>query len=186
MNVYWPTSDGFNPRRNCELELLGSVLGDCLREQARDRLGLVYSPQTRSVASDIFPGYGYMLASLDVAPHRLREVAELVVSIAGGLAKYGITQDQLDRARRPALTAARDARRSNLFWLNSVLARAQERPEMLARARTAEANLAACTPADLTILAAAFLAPDQASRVSMVPKSPGVAVSVAATVASSP
>jgi len=181
VNVYWPTSDGLEGRRDCELELLGSVLGDCLREQARERLGLVYSPRTRSMASNVFPGYGYLVASLDVEPGRVREVAELVVSIAGNLAKGGITPDQLDRARRPALTAAREACRSNSYWLNAVLARAQERPETLARVRAVEADLGACTTAKLSTLAATYLVPSRASRVSLAPKSPGPAAPVAAT-----
>jgi zinc protease len=62
------------------------------------------------------------------------------------------------------LTELRESARTNAYWLNNVLADAQERPERLDRARDRLADYEAITKADLDTLAAAYLAPERAIR----------------------
>jgi zinc protease len=168
--VYWPTTDGLEARRDCQLDLLASILRERLREHLREGLGVVYSPRVASFASNLFPGYGYLEASLDVEPTQVESVGDLVLALAVDLGNKGISDDELNRARQPALTAARDARRTNGYWLGSVLIAAQEHPEVLDRARQAERDLLSCTASELSSLASSYLRPQRASRVTLLPE----------------
>jgi zinc protease len=80
-----------------------------------------------------------------------------------------VTDDELDRARKPALTAIRESARVNGYWLG-VLSRAQEKPEHLDRARTREADVLAVTAAELSALAKSYLTAERASRILIVPE----------------
>ena len=59
--------------------------------------------------------------------------------------------------------------RTNNYWLNVVLARAQEKPEVLDWARTRLADVKAITTAELSALAKEYLGHDRASRATVLP-----------------
>ncbi|HXN36100.1 MAG TPA: hypothetical protein VN877_08005, partial [Opitutaceae bacterium] len=80
----------------------------------------------------------------------------------------GATQDELDRAKNPILTAIRESERTNQYWVH-VLSRAQERPEVLDWARSRSADFGAISKADIDALAASYLDPAKASRVVIHP-----------------
>jgi zinc protease len=185
--LYWPTTDGRDVRRARRLNMLGEVLSDRLRIKVREELGDAYSPGAGSSASDIYPGYGYMMAQVSVDPPRAAEVARIIVDIAGSMAASGVTEDELERARKPVLTSLRETARTNPYWLNSVLARAQERPEVLDWSRTRYRDNEAITKSEIDELARRYLVAQRASRVIVVPQSKdGHPVSPAATPAAVP
>ncbi len=167
--VYWPTTDGQDVSRNRRLGMLASVLNDRLRVKIREELGGTYSPSAGSNASDTFSGYGYLQAGCVVEPAQADKIRELIITVADDLAKNGVTDDELARAKQPALTSARESLRTNAYWGTNVLGRAQEKPEMLDWARTRLPDLEAITAAELTTLAKAYLGADRASRVTIVP-----------------
>jgi zinc protease len=70
------------------------------------------------------------------------------------------------------LTSIRESARSNAYWLNSVLARAQERPEVLGWARNREADVASITKAEVDQLARMYLDPSRLSRAVVIPAAP--------------
>jgi zinc protease len=167
--VFWPTTDGNEIKRTRRLTLLASVLSDRLRVKIREELGGTYSPQARSFASDTFPDYGYFTAAIDVEPAMAARIADTVIALADDLAQHGVTEDELTRAKQPVLTAIKESLRNNGYWLNSVLARAQEKPEVLDWSRTRLADIEAITTADLGALAKTYLGRDRASRVIVLP-----------------
>jgi zinc protease len=167
--LYWPTTDAREIRRARRLNMLGEVFNDRLRLKVREELGDAYSPGVGSSASDIFPGYGYLQSSVTVDPPRASQVADIIVSIAADIAEKGITDDQLDRAKKPVLTTLRESARTNQYWLGSVLSRAQERPDVLDWCRSRYADNEAITTAELNELAKAYLPTSRASRVTVVP-----------------
>ena len=59
--------------------------------------------------------------------------------------------------------------RTNNYWLNGVLARAQEKPEVLDWARTRLADVKAITTAELSALAKEYLGHARASRATVLP-----------------
>ena len=166
--VYWPTSDGTDVHRARRLNILGDVLGDRLRVKIREQLGSTYSPNVGSFASDIFPGYGYLEAAVIVDPAKVKQIQDVVIAVAGDMNANGVTQDELDRAKNPKLTALRESERTNTYWM-TVLLRAQERPEVLDWARSRKADFESVSKAEIDALARAFLAPDRASRVIVRP-----------------
>jgi zinc protease len=97
-------------------------------------------------------------------------VADIIVRIAGEIAAGGVTADELERAKQPVLTSLRESARTNPYWLNNVLARAQEKPEVLDWCRSRYADNEAISREELTALARAYLTPARASRVIVVPK----------------
>jgi zinc protease len=178
--VYWPTTDGREAPRARRLSLLAGVLNDRLRVKIREEIGGTYSPNAGSNAGDVFPGYGYVQAGCVVDPAQAAQIADLIVAIGDDLARNGVTEDELTRARQPALTAARESLRTNAYWDNAVLARAQEKPEVLDWARTRLSDLEAITAAELSELAKAYLGKERASRVTILPAAPAAKPAVPA------
>jgi zinc protease len=166
--VYWPTNDGIDIRRQRRLYMLGEILNDRLRVRIREQLGSAYSPQVGTVASDVFPGYGYTGALILVDPAKAREIQEVTVGIAAEMAASGTTQDEVDRAKNPTLTHIVETERNNGYWM-TVLGRAQERPEVLDWARTRRADFASISKEDMDALAKAYFGADHASRVIIHP-----------------
>jgi len=179
--VFWPTTDGDEIKRTRRLTLLASVLSDRLRVKIREELGGTYSPNARSFASDTFPGYGYFTAAIDVEPAKAAQIADIVIALGDDLAQHGVTEDELIRAKQPALTAIKESLRNNGYWLNNVLARAQEKPEVLDWSRTRVADIEAITAAELSALAKTYLGRDHASRVIVLPAPAPAAAPVPAT-----
>lgn len=178
--LYWPTTDGRDIRRTRRLNLLAEVFSDRLRVKVREELGDAYSPGAGITPSDIYPGYGYLSASVTIDPPRAKTVADLIVQIANDLSAKGVTEDELERAKKPILTALKESARTNGYWLGNVLARAQERPEMLDWCRSRYADNEAISKADLDALAKTYLGAARASRVIVVPAA-GSATKPAAT-----
>ena len=136
-------------------------------------MGSTYAPEAVSSASDVFPGYGFITASAVVDPAKSTEIEAAMAAVAGDLHDKGTTQDEVDRAKNPVLTAIRESERTNSYWMR-VLSRAQERPEVLDWARSRSADFGGISKADLDALAAAYLDPVKASRVIIHP-APGPA-----------
>ena len=169
VTLYWPSTDGRDVRRARRLGLLGDVLSDRLRVKIREELGDAYNPGAGSSASDLYPGYGYLVAGATVEPAKAKLVTDLVLALADDLAKNGVTPDELERAKKPILTALRESARTNPYWLNQVLARAQERPEMLDWCRSRYADIEAIAKPELDELAKAYFPTARASHVSVLP-----------------
>jgi zinc protease len=167
--LYWPTNDTIDIHRGRRLNLLGSIFNDRLRVKVREEVGGTYSPRGGSNASDTFPGYGYMAASIDVDPPKAGEMAKLVIDIADDLAQKGVTEDELERARLPLMTALNESLRSNTYWLTAVLSRAQEKPEVLDWARDRLADTKSITTDELSALAKSYLGRDRVSRATVLP-----------------
>jgi len=166
---YWPTTDGREAHVSRRLNLLASVVTDRMRLRLREEMGGTYSPSARSVASDAFPGYGYLTSGIDIDPGSVEPIVRAVTALSAELARDGVSEDELTRAKRPALTAIRESTRNNTYWLNSVVARAQERPQGLDWARDREADVTAITKAELDQLARVYLDPARLSHAIVVP-----------------
>jgi zinc protease len=166
--IYWPTSDGLDVHRARRLNLLAEVLADRLRVKVREEMGSTYSPMVMCTASDIFPGYGYITSIMVVDPTKTKDILDVVVKVAADIRTGGVTQDELDRTKNPAMTAIKESERTNSYWL-TVLARAQERPETLDWARTRHDDFQSVSTADLNALAKLYLAPESASKVVIRP-----------------
>src|SRR6185503_20250961 len=111
-----------------------------------------------------FTGFGFFEASAEVSPPKADQIVDAILAIAGDLEKNGVTEDELARAKQPALTAIRESLRENGYWLGALTV-AQERPEYLDRVRTRVPMFESMSVADLNALAKQYLAPERAFRV---------------------
>ena len=170
VRMYWPTTDARDARVGRRLTVLTEVLNDRLRLKLREELGDAYSPSASSQASDIYPGFGYSMASVEIDPPRAAQVAAIIAEIANDLAEKGTTDDEVARAKQPVLTGIREARRTNQYWLANVLSRAQERPELLEWARTLYPDFESISTEEITALAKKYLPSTRVSRVTVLPK----------------
>lgn len=166
---YWHTADGRDVKVARRLNLLADVLADRLRVKVREEIGGAYSPGAGSNTSDVYRDYGWMLANLTVDPAQAQAISDVTVALADDLARNGVTEDELNRARLPLLTQIRESLRNNGYWLN-ILARAQEKPEVLDYARTRLADVESITKAELDELARRYLGADRVFRVTVLPQ----------------
>ncbi len=173
--LYWPTTDGRDIHLARRLNLLSEILSDRLRVRIREEIGGAYSPSAGSMASDTYSGYGYINAYIVVEPDKAEEIATVTREIAADLAQNGVTDDELQRAKLPLLTSLRESARTNAYWLNAVLASAQEFPQRLDWARTRYSDIEAVTKPELDALARQYFGSDRAFQVIVLPSSPGPA-----------
>ncbi len=166
--VYYPTTDGMDIHRSRRLNILAEVFSDRLRVKVREQMGSSYAPSVRSTASDVFPGYGYLAAVVEVDPTKTKQIQEVVVAVAADLQANGATQDELDRSLNPTIKHVEESERTNGYWL-TVLGRCQEKPEVLDWARSRRADFTSISKADMDALAKAYLSPSSASRVIIRP-----------------
>jgi Predicted Zn-dependent peptidases len=161
---YWPTTDARDISRTRRLALLANIFSDRLRKTVREEIGGSYSPSAGSLPSETFRDYGFIAARITLDPAEAERVGAAVLAAAEDLAANGVTEDELDRARRPVLTSLRETERTNAYWLHAVLAAAQEQPWRLDWARSRYADHEAVAKAELDALAAAYLPPGRAIR----------------------
>jgi zinc protease len=160
--LFWPTTDAWDIGRTRRLNLLAEILNDRLRVKIREQLGGAYDPEAASEPSETFTGYGYILAESIVDPARTAEIASAILAVSADLQKTGVTADELDRVKKPMLTALRDSARTNQYWLEAVLANCQEFPQRLDWCRSRYNDFESITQADLNALAKTYLGPDRA------------------------
>lgn len=172
VQLVWPATDNRDVRVARRLNLLSAVLNDRLRVEIREKMGDSYSPGVGANLSDTFRGYGLLLAFSTVAPDKARVVADAIKAAAADIFAHGVTDDELERARQPALAGIKKSARTNGYWLGSVLSSAQENPERLDWARTRQTDMESITAAELTALARQYLDPAKASEFLSLPSAP--------------
>ncbi len=169
VQLFWDATDSRDATIARQLSLLASVLDDRLRVRIREEMGDTYSPDAGTSLSDTYPGFGHIMAQATVAPDKARAVADAIRATAASLYENGVTEEELSRAKQPALTAIRQSHRTNPYWLGSVLSSAQEQPQRLDWARTRLSAIEAITTADLNRLARRFLNPALAHEILSLP-----------------
>lgn len=167
--LYWPTDDLLDARRGRRLNLLAAILQDRMRVKIREELGATYSAHAQNQSSETIPGYGYLVASIDVDPSAAGKISDLAVEIADELSQKGVSDEEFGRARQPTLSNFRQSLRENSYWLHVVLGRAQEKPERLEWARTRIADVEGITPAEISALATKYLGRERASQATILP-----------------
>lgn len=172
VRLYWPASDARDVKFSRRMRLLCDVFADRLRVKIREELGGTYSPNAGGDLSETYPGYGYIVAEATVAPDDTRRIADAIKAVATGLQTNGVTEEELVRAKQPVLTALRESSRTNPYWLNTVLASAQEIPQRLEWSRTRYSDNESVTTAELTALAKEYLDPAKASEFIVIPVKP--------------
>ncbi len=172
--VHWPTTDIFQIDTTRRLGMLSAILDDRLRVKIREELGDAYSPFAHNLPSDTWTGYGYLFASVTIDPSQTEAVVKVISTIAAELATgKSITADELDRAKKPQVTSIEEMRRTNRYWMTSVLEASQEYPQRLDWSRTFVDDYKNITVDEVNALATEFLKADKEVSVIIKPGKPG-------------
>jgi len=172
VRLFWPATDSRDVKISRRLRLLSDVFADRLRVKIREEMGGTYSPNAASDLSETYPGYGWLVADATVAPAEARTIADAIKAVATKLQTDGVTDEELVRAKQPILTALRESSRTNAYWLNTVLASAQENPQRLDWSRTRYTDNENVTAAELSALAKQYLDPAKVSEFIIRPEPP--------------
>jgi len=170
--IIFPATDGIEAERRRRLSFLGEVVNDRLRIEIREKLGAAYSPGASASASTVFTGMGTLTIQAMSDPDKVETLREGCLAVAESLANSGVTQEEVDRLREPALSGIRDAKRQNGFWMQA-LSEAQSRPASLDEVRSLEDDYRKMTAKDLSELATKYLPRKRASVLVVSPKGQG-------------
>ncbi len=110
--VAWQTRDFFaDPQEQRNLRMAERVLDLRLIDEVRVKQGATYSPGTDWDSSLIFPGYGYVAATVEIPPEKVPGFFADVSKIVADLRTKPVTADELERARKPRIEAIQKASR---------------------------------------------------------------------------
>jgi len=157
----WRTDDLFsNLQRSRDVTILSQVMQLRLIDELREKQGATYSPSASSTASIVFKNWGYLGVSLEVPPEKLDGVVASIRKIAADLRDKPVSEDELERAKKPRIDQIEKARVTNEYWVGA-LSGAQSDPRLLDATRSVLAGLSRVTPADVQRAAKTYLADDK-------------------------
>jgi zinc protease len=149
------------------LNLLGSILGDRMREEIREKLGASYSPGAGAGGSEGLEGMGYLIGESMGKPDDLPVLLETILTEAAKLAEDGASEDELDRALKPTLGMLEKSLRDNSYWLNTVLGQSQSDPNKLKLARERDQDYRSIKLGEINALAKKYLGKENALQVTI-------------------
>ncbi|MDH3356091.1 MAG: insulinase family protein [Desulfobacteraceae bacterium] len=166
----YPTEDIWNINRTRRLSILSDIISDRFREQIREKLGSAYSTFAFNRPSKAYPGYGVLQAMAYIDPNESDIVIKEIKKIVSNLAKDGVTQDELSRAKEPTLTSIKDMFRKNNYWLDTVLTGSKIYPQKIDWSRTILKDYASITKEGVSNIAKKYLVNDKAATIIIKPK----------------
>lgn len=169
--IIWKT-DGLrgNMKQFRRLNLLGEILTDRLRKEIREKLGASYSPNAGPNGSEGLDGFGFLAAQCEGKAEDAKRLADVAAQLGATLAKDGIDDDELERARKPLQAQLEKSKRDNSYWLGTVLAQSQEDKERLDLIRGRDADYASITTKDLDTIAKKYLTEKNVLKVLIHPE----------------
>ena len=168
--VAYPTEDIWNINRTRRLSILSDIISDRFREQIREKLGSAYSTFAFNRPSRAYPGYGVLQGMAYVDPVESDMIIKEIKKIISNLAKNGITQDELSRAKEPTLTSIKDMFRKNDYWLDTVLTGSKIHPQKIEWSRTILKDYASITKEQVSDIAKTYLVNDRAAVITIKPQ----------------
>jgi zinc protease len=168
--VAYSTEDIWDISRTRRLSLLSDIVSERLREQIREKLGAAYSTFAFNRPSRAYPGYGVFQARVYIGPEESGAIVKEVKEIVSGIAEDGITQDELNRAKKPTLTSIKDLRQKNDYWLDTVLSGSKTYPQQFQWSRSILKDYASITTEMITNIAKKYLNNDMAATIIITPQ----------------
>ena len=166
--VAWPTTDAVGDRTEArQLSIVSQVLRLRVLEEIREKQALAYSPGVGAQSSDVFPDYGYILVQGETARDSIPAFYTAVDAIAATLRDAPPEDDELNRAKLPAIERLRLSQATNEYWL-AQLADVAKDPSEVEQTVNHIAVLEAVTPQDVQRLAQKYLTNSAAVRVQVV------------------
>ena len=180
LRLVWPARDDSDFEESIKLRLLARVLQLELTETIREKLGQAYSPNASASLSHYYKDYGTLSISVSPAVGQVDAARIAIDSMLARLLNGRITQDLIERARKPLLERHENALKGLGGW-TSLAARAQTEPDRIRRYVDYPDTLTAVEAEDITAMAKAYLQPEEAVTFIVLPseKAKAKAASVA-------
>ena len=169
VTVAWPTTGMTDIHKVRRLSILGSLFSERLRETVREKLGAAYSPRALNNSSRAYPEYGVLRAIITVNPEQVAEVVAAVSEIAEGLRNEPPSEDEIRRVVDPLVNRITDFRRTNGYWLSSVMQDSSRYPEKLVWPLDILEDYKAVTAAEVHELAKTYLVAPNVATITVVP-----------------
>lgn len=135
LRVYWPAPDGRDVTTSRNISMISELFQLRLTEVMREEEGASYSPSAFSFSPRVYPGYGYIGASLELDPKDIDRMSSKVDEIAAEFRAGQFDEALLERAIKPARERIETSLESNGYWMN-VISESQSDPERLERHRS--------------------------------------------------
>jgi len=135
LRVYWPAPDGRDVTTSRNISMISELFQLRLTEVMREEEGASYSPSAFSFSPRVYPGYGYIGASLELDPKDIDRMSAKVDEIAAEFRAGQFDDALLERAIKPARERIETSLESNGYWMN-VISESQTDPERLERHRS--------------------------------------------------
>lgn len=168
--IAYPTEDIWNINRTRRLSILSDIISDRLREQIREKLGSAYSTFAFNRPSRAYPGYGVLQTMAFIDPNESDIIIKEIRKIVSNLAKDGVSQDELSRAKEPTLTSIKDMFRKNSYWLDTVLTGSKIHPQKIDWSRTILKDYASITKERVSKIAKTYMVNDKAAAIIIKPQ----------------
>ncbi|MFN0006613.1 MAG: M16 family metallopeptidase [Planctomycetota bacterium] len=165
----YPATDGRDAATRRRLHFLGSVLSDRLRVQIREKLGAAYSPSAGAQASESTPRDGWIAIQATAEPDKVAEVVEACLAAADEMATKGLTDEEIERQRKPVQAEIRERLRTNGYWLRA-LSGLHDGKDAFADMRTYATFVDSIGREELERLAREYLPKSRASVAVVAPK----------------
>jgi zinc protease len=167
--LFYPATDGRDALTRRSVGFLGQLLGDRLRVDVREKLGAAYSPGVGSRLSEVYPDDGWVSIQTESELDKVDAMVAACLNVANGMTEHGVTEEEFDRQRQPALAAVRDQLRTNAHWVHA-LSLMHTKEHVLEDMRTFNTFLKELKPEDVNALAKKYLKRESASVAVVVPK----------------
>lgn len=167
--IAWPTDDFWDITRTRRLNILADIFEDRVRKVIREKQGATYSPSVASSNSKVYKGYGFIFAQLTIMPGSEDVIVEEIKKISSDLLNNGVTEEELERVRKPTIASLEDRVKTNDYWLKSVLFNSSRYPQQLEWPEGLIADYSAITVAELDALAKEYFQLKNVATIKVVP-----------------
>ncbi|MBF0258823.1 MAG: insulinase family protein [Desulfamplus sp.] len=165
----FPTDDFWNIKQTRRLNIMSKILSERLRKTIREELGATYSPYAYNDASQTYKGYGVLRAVITIAPDKVDDMISHMNLIADSMTSQEISDRELDLVLEPIWTYIKDIRRTNGYWLDSVMAGSRQHPEKIEWAATMDEDYRSVSLDEIRELAGKFCNRERAAVIVIQP-----------------
>ncbi len=165
VHVAFLTDDFWDIMQTRRLSILSRVFSERLRVTIREELGEAYSPYVYNNPSINFIDYGVMHVVVKIKPENQALVYNKIKEIVHSLVSDGISVKEKDFALKSVLNHLKVLRRTNRYWLNSVMANSSDYPQKFEWANHMESGYAGITHTQLSDLAKKYLVMDKSALI---------------------
>ena len=164
-----PAGNGLDYKRNRRLQVLTSIVREKLFDGLRATLGESYSPSVRLVLNPDFKDAAFISTTSAGVKANREKVSAAMESICNGIGQGHISDEDVERALRPIITASERNQRTAAYWLNN-LSKLQSDPIKLQMIRDLREDLRSITADEIRELAKEVYGKDNANFFYTVPQ----------------